>query len=106
MMWRRRLLLILLIACAAVPPFFHYQLVDKSLYNTPHVGGLHSMEIWWLLEFGRSTIYLPLLFLAGLVASAVRPTSTSTVLVISTSIFILSLLFHLMLAFAVISLHI
>src|SRR2546429_654424 len=104
--WRRRVLFLLLIVCAAVPPFFHYRLVDTPLYNHRFVGGLHPTEILMLRQFGQATVYLPLLFIGALLASVFRPHSTSTLLVICTSIFILSLLFHLLLAFVVITLHV
>ena len=100
------MLLLLLIVCSAVQPFFHYRFVDTPLYNHRLVGGFHPMEILMLRQCGQATVYLPLLFALGLVVSAFRPVATSTVLVICTSIFIVSLLFHLLLAFFVITLHI
>ena len=99
------MLLLLLTVCSALPPFLHYRLVDTPLYNH-RFGGLHPTEILMLRLFGQATVYLPFLFAVALVVSAFRPVSTSTVLVICTVVFIVSLLFHLLLAFFVITLHI
>ena len=99
----RRALLVLLILCSVVPPVFYYRHAETPLYNTRFYG-FHPMEVLLLLWFGHSTAYLPLLFLAGLVLSVLRPASANGVLVICTSIFILSLLFHLILTYYLISL--
>jgi|ERR1043166_1526539 hypothetical protein len=103
--WRRRVLLFLLTVCSAIPQAL-YRAVDTPLRDSPHVGGLHPMEIVMLRQFGQATIYLPLLFALALVISVFRPVATSTVLVICTATFIFSLLLLLFLAFFVIQSHI